>query len=1209
MSRRSLVLSLLLLTGLVFSALPTAQTQQPVDLFLPAPSGLLQPAATTLARFDTVSTRTVVFNPAALTAERLAIEPVGGLVLTAVLQRLDSRPDGSATWNGTIEGQPYSTVTLARVGTAVQGSLRTLDAAFSIEPIGDSGLHVVRQIDTSQYGAELEPLVPPAGLLDTPADIPSVDSGGTFDVLVTYTPGAVTNAGNLANLQARIALGIAETNTGYANSQVIPRLRLVGVEPVTYTAHPSDMSVDLNRLTSTNDGIMDAVHTRRNVLGADLVVLIIENGPPSKGCGIAWLMTPATSAGMAPYAFSVTAYTCISPNYTFGHELGHNMGSNHAPGDDGTMGVPFRPYSYGYKHPGRLFRTVMAYECADGPCPRILNFSNPGVLHNGAPTGTAAQHDNARSLNDARTIVANWRQEVAPPVPPTISAIGPVSTNEDTPTAAIPFTLTDGDTTLDSLAVSASSSNTVLVPNTAASFTFGGSGGSRTLVVTPAPDQFGTTVITVSVSDGGLPVSTTFTLTVNPVNDAPALTLTPAGATVPAGTPTGTVATVSDIDSPYSSLFLSATSDNQTLLPNGNIALTITAESGNSRTYHASMAPVGGQVGTATVTFTAVDFATGVTTRAFVLQVAAPPTVTTIAPQTMNEDTSRVVGFTIGDVDTPIENLTVSAVSSNAAVIAPGGLVLSGAGASRALTITPAANQSGASTITVTVSDGLASASTAFAVTVVPVNDAPVFGPPTPSAVTAGSGVGSTFYVTLTDVDTAGSALTLSAASANQTLLPNANIAVAPGAATANSRMFSVTLTPAASQTGPVQMTLTASDQAATATRPIAVSVVAAVPAPDAPTGASAAAAGSTVTIGWSPATTGAPATSFVVEIGTAPGMTTLPTQSIAAPATSLEVSLPDGTYFVRVRGVNGAGSSTPSPEAAVAVGTAASLPGPPNHFAIATSGINAFLSWTPATIGAPPSTYVIEAGTQQGLADLVVMATGSAATSYAVPNVPPGTYFVRVRGYNAAGLGAPSQDVSMTMGPAGQCTALAGAPALLTPVVAGNTVTLSWNAATTGGAAEGYVIAAGSGPGLSDLAAIDTASTGTSFAAVAPNGLYFVRVAGRNGCGVGPVSNEISFTLGPELPGPPAGLSASVTPDRIVTLTWNAPTTGSAPTAYLIEAGSDPTLRNLAVISTGTSGTSYSVVAPPGAYYVRVRGLNGAGAGAPSNEIVVDVP
>ena len=82
---------------------------------------------------------------------------------------------------------------------------------------------------------------------------------------------------------------------------------------------------------------------------------------------------------------------------------------------------------------------------------------------------------------------------------PTISRITSQSTNEDTPTNPISFTIGDIDTALDSLTVSRSSGNQTLVPDSAISL--GGSGADRTLTITPAANQSGTALITVSVSE------------------------------------------------------------------------------------------------------------------------------------------------------------------------------------------------------------------------------------------------------------------------------------------------------------------------------------------------------------------------------------------------------------------------------------------------------------------------------------------------------------------------------------------------------------------------------------------------------------------------------------------------------------------------------------------------------------------------------------
>ena len=59
---------------------------------------------------------------------------------------------------------------------------------------------------------------------------------------------------------------------------------------------------------------------------------------------------------------------------------------------------------------------------------------------------------------------------------------------------------------------------------------------------------------------------------------------------------------------------------------------------------------------------------------------------------------------------------------------------------------------------------------------------------------------------------------------------------------------------------------------------------------------------------------------------------------------------------------------------------------------------------------------------------------------------------------------------------------------------------------------------------------------------------------------------------------------------------------------SYIVEAGSATGLSNLATLNTGTA-TSLTTAAPPGIYYVRVRGVYGCGgAGNASNEVIVTV-
>ncbi|TDU81204.1 cadherin-like protein [Prosthecobacter fusiformis] len=108
-------------------------------------------------------------------------------------------------------------------------------------------------------------------------------------------------------------------------------------------------------------------------------------------------------------------------------------------------------------------------------------------------------------------------------IQPTIGAISDQSIYENATTDQIPLTLNGENPNAFSYTIT--SDNPTLVPADAYSLGGDGSGGGQFLLVTPAANQNGTAVITVQVNDGSATASTSFTLTVNPVNSPPDFSL------------------------------------------------------------------------------------------------------------------------------------------------------------------------------------------------------------------------------------------------------------------------------------------------------------------------------------------------------------------------------------------------------------------------------------------------------------------------------------------------------------------------------------------------------------------------------------------------------------------------------------------------------------------------------------------------------------
>lgn len=192
-----------------------------------------------------------------------------------------------------------------------------------------------------------------------------------------------------------------------------------------------------------------------------------------------------------------------------------------------------------------------------------------------------------------------------------------------------------------------------------------------------------------------------------------------------------------------------------------------------------------------------------------------------------------------------------------------------------------------------------------------------------------------------------------------------------------------------------------------------------------------------------------------------------------------------------------------------------AAAPGPPSNLIYhGDQGGVVNLAWTPSATGDLVATYVIEAGSATGLANLASFATNSTLPNFHASGVANGRYYVRVRAQNAGGTSAPSNEVLVVVGGiSSTCTSPPNPPAGLTASVSGGTVLLRWR--LTGGAcgaATSYLVQVGSRPGATD-ATVTVRESGYTASGV-PAGTYYVRVIGVNANGPSAPSEEIVFAV-----------------------------------------------------------------------------------------------
>ncbi len=201
-----------------------------------------------------------------------------------------------------------------------------------------------------------------------PQEASTSDCGdrSVIDVLWVYTPAALADIGSEALIELFCTINIEDVNTTFANSQLPFSTRTVGVVPTQYDESGDHLAL----IQGQSDGVMDEIHAIRDLVAADIVVLITVDGY----CGLAYVAPNNESLG-----FQKVSSGCLVSTSAFRHELGHNLGSKHWASNTGGF------FSYSAGHvltlgDGSTQGTVMGGNS-------LPYFSNPRVNYQGVPTG------------------------------------------------------------------------------------------------------------------------------------------------------------------------------------------------------------------------------------------------------------------------------------------------------------------------------------------------------------------------------------------------------------------------------------------------------------------------------------------------------------------------------------------------------------------------------------------------------------------------------------------------------------------------------------------------------------------------------------------------------------------------------------------------------------------------------------------------------
>jgi len=424
--------------------------------------------------------------------------------------------------------------------------------------------------------------------------------------------------------------------------------------------------------------------------------------------------------------------------------------------------------------------------------------------------------------------------------PPTIDDVSDVNVAEDAPEQSVNLTGISGGIGESSqkVRITATSGSTTLIPSVAIDYTEAATTG--TLRFTPVADLSGSSLITITIDDAGIDddfnttednvtTTKTFTVNVSPVNDAPTLA-DPDDLTIAedAAEQTVNLTGITAGGGETQPLRITAFSDNLSLI--ADVAVDYSSP-GNTGTLR--FTPVSNVSGSVNIIVVVTDggldgelsteIDNSISAVAFTVNISPVndvPTIDSLFDFSMDEDNAEIYvdlsGITAGGGES--QPLRVTAVSSDTDLISIVFVDYASASQTGTLRFQPLADQSGSSTITVTVTDGgfdgnldtptdNAVFQIEFTVTVNPINDAPTLDPLSDVTIDEDA---SEQTVNLTGISAGGGenqALRVFALSGNTDLIPTPSVTWISGDATG-----SIRFNPTVNQFGTAQITVIVDD-------------------------------------------------------------------------------------------------------------------------------------------------------------------------------------------------------------------------------------------------------------------------------------------------------------------------------------------------------------------------------------------------------------
>lgn len=450
---------------------------------------------------------------------------------------------GLDNWNST----SYSDTT-ATPGTAY---------TYSVQACNSAGCSSAR-VASSSVTVPVRPATP-IGFSATP-------SGNSISI--SWAPSNGAQSYELQRNSSPLATLIGLNQTGYSDSTVVPGVnytyQVKACNPTGCSNWATGNAVGISSSAASSSSA--ATSSRSSVASlasssnsfSSAVISSASSSSRSSVVSSVALTSSSSSRSSSSAASSSSAFVCAA-SVSSGSSIGIYVP---ATDDDGNFRVCWNgSYQYAqlkWKEVNGTFTEIpavgLSYVDITGKQPGIYTYRVEAFCQDGVRGGGCGEPE-------ATIVVGN--------VAPIVLPISTVTVNEDAITS-VPFTIIYPETLAGSFTFDVASSNPALISN--ASLKVSGTGLNRALEIAPVANAYGTSEISLTVRYGTAASTIKFNVTVNSVNDPPAMSAIPDLVVDENGVSNPFVFTITD-DQPLNANAISVVTSDNFVIPPANVSL------------------------------------------------------------------------------------------------------------------------------------------------------------------------------------------------------------------------------------------------------------------------------------------------------------------------------------------------------------------------------------------------------------------------------------------------------------------------------------------------------------------------------------------------------------------------------------------------------------------------------------------------------------